>query len=687
MRGILTRVRSRIGAPASSKASLPTPSARIRWHWWLLLAMLALYSGVWSYISIARMFAFQTQVYDLGIEMAIFWIPYHNQGAWSLANYLNFSLGYGVAYLFWPFTIFPNYSALLILQSILIGAPALVFYAIGRKRLRDPNLALILAGSYLINFEIGGMNWYDFHIESLFPFIFVLGYYFLLEGKYLVAGPLLVLSGLVRVPYMVFPMMLALVVISQSFLRRGDWLDLSSRRPLRFAWILLGVCVAYFLAVEATGLFLVGGTSGTTALVHQGTFFTDFDLKLLTFGLIALPFCFLLPLARWWLLFLTPYGYLVFFVGWFHYYFPYVFTDQYLAIVVPFVYLAAIDAVRVLERVAPEKGRSVATPVPRDRWKTLGLPYRRLGHRGPLVTVVSVVAILVILGLYLLPYGPLNPGSPVDYAFQASITYNSTFYDEYLHLISYVPNSDGYVVFQENLPQLLPRPLPYSQPMSPPNSPFGTNYSVNHYPIWNGLSGRWENAQIDYVVGEPEHTQYYSWGNPSVQTISDQLYSNGYLGMVAEASGMYVLERGYTGTLRYYVPWAEKVPTTSSEFVVDGDGERGPGGTIVGPTGNNATNEMWALYYPFLVPGKYLVTFEMETSSLDPGNNVLIGNPMGKGWLVTSHQFSAVNVWTPISVTVNVTGIYGMNTWAGYSNYWNGTLSLGWMSIQQTAPP
>ncbi len=653
----------------------------------MLLAFLAGYAILWSAISLARMYAFQTQVYDLGIEMALFWVPYHSASMWSPVFYLNYTLGNGVAFLFWPFAIAPNYPVLLVTQSVLIGAPALVLYGIGRQRLENSGLAFLLAASYLFNFDIAGMNWYDFHLEAIFPLLFVLGYYLLLRGHYAPAGAVLFLSGLVRVPYMVFPLMLAVVLLVQHFMHREDWVPLRTPAQIRFASGLLLACSLYFVVLWTTGLFLTGGGAGAAALVHQGSFFTDFNLKLLTFGLLALPFILLLPLVRWWFLFFLPYAYLVFFVGWFHYYFPVVFTDQYLAIVVPFIYLGAIDAVRTLEHVTKAPKGSPSPPASQHRWRTLGVPYHHLGRRAPLVSVLSVLVILALLGLYLLPYGPFNDRSPVDFAFTESTTYNSSMYGAYLHMISLVPASDGYVVIQQNLPQLLPRPLPYSQPMSPPISPFGTNYTPDHYPVFDALTGTWANATIDYVVGEPQATQYFAWGNPSIQVISQQLYGGNFVGLVAEVSGMYVLERGYHGGLQDYLPAAQRLSTTAPEFGVGADGVRSADGSIQGPVNGSTTNEIWNLGYPFLVPGTYRMSFEMKTSSLDPGNRLLIGNPLGANWYVDSADFPQANLWTSISLEFNVTSFMSVNAWVGYCIQWNGSVSLSEMSIQEIAPP
>lgn len=668
----------------------PTPPTGVAWWWrhryWLvLIALLGTYVALWSYISNARMFAFQTQVYDLGIRMAYIWGPYHSVGTWSGLQYFGFSLEYGLPYLLWPFAVSPDYTTLLIVQSFVIGAPALVLFGIGRERSLSPIVGFLVAASYLMNFEIGGMNWYDFHFEAFFPLLFLMGYYLLLRRQLVLSGVLFFLSGWVRVPFMIFPLMFCGVLLLQRYLRKEDWFPLDTRTRIRFVWVLLAACLLYFALIGIFGLFWTGGAAKTTTLVYQGTPWNDLALKLATFGLLALPFLAVLPLARWWVLFLAPYGYLVFFVGWFHYYFPVVFTDQYLAIVVPFVYLAAIDGLKVLEEIAKHPRNSPRTQT--ERRRTLGIPYHRLGTRGPLFAALSIVAILAVLGPFLLPYGPWNSSSPIDFSFQASTSYNATKYGEYEQVLSYLPPSDGYVVFQQNLPQVLPRPLPYGLPMSPPVDSFGTNYSPDHYPIENVVTRSWVNATIHYVVGEPQATQYYYWGEPSVQTISQQLYTSGFVGVVAEAAGMYLLEAGYHGSPRYYVPWDQSVATSSGEFAVLSDGSRSPDGSIAGPTSNTASNQIWALYYPFFVPGTYQLTFGLRTSTLDPRNNLLIGNPFGERWTVTSSQFAEIDHWTNYSEVVNVTSFYGPVTFEGYCNHWAGQVSIGWIAIHELSPP
>ena len=82
------------------------------------------------------------------------------------------------------YSIFPDPSTLLYIQTVVIAAGSIFVFLIAKEVIKNKNLALALGTSYLLNPSIQRANLYDFHPVTLAT-TFLLGmYYFYLKKKY-----------------------------------------------------------------------------------------------------------------------------------------------------------------------------------------------------------------------------------------------------------------------------------------------------------------------------------------------------------------------------------------------------------------------------------------------------------------------------------------------------------------------
>ncbi|MDG6913259.1 MAG: DUF2079 domain-containing protein [Nitrososphaerota archaeon] len=390
------------------------------------------------------------------------------------------------------------------------------------------------------------------------------------------------------------------------------------------------------------------------------------------------PIAVVLPYARRWPVFLIPFFGLMFVANYSVYFYPLLFVSQYSSLFIPFVYLTIIEGLHRFERSNPKSKLAVAHLLFQFHRQ------RRLRHRSSARPVAGlVVVVIVVMGAFLLPYSPLNAGNTVPFNLQTSINANQTLFNEFEEISHMIPPSDPYVVFQEDMPTLLPRPLPYGNPLVPGYAQFGSNYSSGFYPLFDPITNSWVIPQIDYVISFPEDLQIYTWGNPSMFDLVRSMYSSGDFGILAEASGIILLEHNYTGPIKYFVP--DDGQLAAPDFHPGVLGTVLQDGTIEGSNPQaSSRNTLWSGNIPFLLPGSYTFILRLRTSSLSPGNSLWIGNPMSPTWILTSRNFSSVNNWTDISLTALVDAPLLYAPIVGFLSNWEGALDFGGISYVQT---
>ncbi|MGB9734484.1 MAG: DUF2079 domain-containing protein, partial [Conexivisphaera sp.] len=507
---------------------------------------------------------------------------------------------------------------------------------IARHYLRDDAPSLLVAASYLIYFPLAGVNWFDFHYQALFPTLFLLGYYFYLRGRRIPAFASMALSGLTHYPYTVFPLMFSMMLL----------LGRNRRRDAPLAVPLLAFTIAIFaLNVALSGVWgaslgTIGGASGQPAALAQQ--------DALTLLLILLPLL-MLPLLSRWAIFLLPYVALILTSDYPFYRSPLLFMYQYPALFVAFVFLGAIEGIALLGR-----GR----------------------RRRILIISALLLASVASFAAAYEPYGPLNGASSVNYSI---LGYNLSDivhvdwarYDGLVSVLSLLPrNSTATVLVQNDMPEI----FPLRGPLEVYDSSFTPAGAVN-------------SSSIDFVVADPFSFTFHQGLGPgaSMEDFLEELWHTGDYGIAAEASGILMIERNYTGPVEYYVPLSTSF--SGGELAV-GDANRSGNYIVAADVGGGA--KLWYGPWTSVVPGAYNATFWLRAENSSPSSELIlqVTTDLGKAVLAQRvvHGYQLGSGWTPVTLTFYANDTYEGVEFIGYAGSWNGTVELGGVNMTQVAP-
>jgi uncharacterized membrane protein len=593
-----------------------------------LSAIYAAYAAAWSYISIMRLLSLNAFVFDLGVNMQFAWDAVLRP---SLRSFLHDLAYKGIVYVVAPVFLTGSYPAILIFQSAFIGLGAFPIYGIARRALRSEAAALAMAASYLIYFPLAGVNWYDAHYQALFPTLFLLGYYFYLSGRRIPSLVSMALSGITHYPYTVFPLMFSLMLLLGGERRR----DLAISAPL----------LAFSASIFALNLALggvEGATVGTVAAAAPSASLAPVDAY--TVFLFLLPLLFL-PLLSRWAIFLAPYAALLALTSYPTYRYPAVFMFQYPAMVVPFVYLGAIEGIALLSRGRPRRAAIIAA---------------------------AVLASTAMFAAAYQPYGPLNGASSLSYGralgYDLGTVLRSSHEAYYgLEKIASMIPSGSTVLIQENMPEFFPsRWRVYDSYITPP--------------------GEVSVGAIQYAVADPYSFTYARGYAGSMQEYFEELWRSGEYGIFAEAGGIVAIARNYSGPPMYFSPveldfGAARMSTSVGSIsggVLNVTDYRGSGPSAI-----------WYGPYTSLVPGAYEATFRLYTD--DPDNALLLQVTADRGAVTLAYVelppgSLAPGRWNLVNVTFYSGDVYTGVEFRGLASSWNGTLLLGGVELRQLGP-
>ncbi|MDG6927809.1 MAG: DUF2079 domain-containing protein, partial [Nitrososphaerota archaeon] len=614
----------------------------------ILMSIFLAYTASWSYITVMKFFAMNTNVFDLGLFMEYGWIVLHQ--VHTVSSFFYWFSYNGIIYVVSPITQLDSYPAVLVFQSAFIGFAVFPLFGVARHYLHDDVSALLISASYLVYFPLVGVNWFDAHYQALFPTLFLLGYYFYTKERLAPSAVFFILSSMVRYPYFIFAFLFALIVLGGQLLKRRNM----DARKVWFSLIIIAFglfITALFYLFYSHGAFATNAL-GTVRLSSAGTNISE--AKFETLVLFFLPLLFLPLLSRKWVIFYVPFFYLVFATNFWGYLYPNVFALQYPAGIVPFLFLGTIDGVVLIGR---SRKRAVSAMV-----------------------LIAVVA----FALAYEPYGPLNGSSGIDYNFKQQISANMGLYNEMNRVISLINKTDPYVLFQSNIPQVLPRPLQYVR------TPLITNlqevtYNFMHiYP--NGTSVP---VRVDYVLSDPYSGWYYFNQAPpynaSMYDFVRELYNSTDYGLLAEASGIMLLERNYTGSVKYFAPLDNSFSTSQ---MLSAGLQKGDLFNYTNLDNKNFKIE-WYGPYATLYPGTYTATYWLYTTSnsspillqvtAEGGTVTLVSKMLEPGTLKQGE-------WNRVNLTFYSDGILTGAEFRGLIAGYSGTLLFGGVNLTQVGP-
>jgi len=727
-----------------SRGAAPAPPDSHRRFFGLVLLGWALYTAVWTIISVLRLGAFRASVYDLGVFAQAGWRTYSA----NLTSFQLFTtmLNQGGSVFLSPIVL-GGYDVILLVQSAALGLGGPLLFLIARRYGFGPRTSAAIGGSYLIYFVLAGVNFTDAHYEAfLIPF-FLGAFLLYLQSRFVASLVLFLLAGLLQYPMALYPTIFAVLLAAPfgaSFLLRrisrraptpsGGPEDrpsivrraLSAIRSWRYgpSAPITPKWYAAALLVGAGGI-LVGGfltnrlfypLNDAVSLAHASSISVGSGLsrKLLTFLLLFGPLAFIPFASPRWVLFCVPYLGLMFLTTYQAYYFPGVITSWYTCLIIPFLFLGLVDGLDKIQRRSTwvhwidgrlRAGRqSAATggsePVSarseraRRLYRSL-VAKRNLTPPGVLATVVLVL--LVIFAMFYTPYGPFNGGTTSNFHMGAIWGANQTLYDHFLKLAGLIPSSASSVILQDNMPQLLPRPLePGSvSPLVP--GPFG---QVAWNLTWPNPNGSWTPINPDYVIGNPTPLLYSFFSaegsypfNTSMEQILTNLYGTGEYGILGEADGMWLIGHYYRGPLEYYVPYAQTFHPSDFTAWGGANGANGCGGSCL--VERNLTNGQSAWYgpYTYLAPGAYRVSFELAVQGWAPSNNLTIdvatnfsGTVLGSTTLTGATLSGSPNPFT-VTLTVVVSKGVGNLEFRGVDAHFQGSVTLYRVHVVEVGPP
>lgn len=508
----------------------------------LLIVAVFVYIFFWSIIDILQLYNMKDGVFDSGIiSLTMNSIIFEHT-----LNYIQYMIGFSLLrIIFSPLILIEGITGMLVIQEIFLALPAIVIYKMFNLKRNDQLSALLLAVSYLLYFPLAGLNYFDFHFQSFFILFFLLGNYFLMKKQYLYSSIFLFLSGTVRYPYFIFPLILMCLLLGIQmfnfrFRKNGVNKQEFHYYIANFFIFTSMFIVSYFLIFtspyELAQSSYFSGYFHITSASFLKIFLENIDNKVITVVLLLAPLLFIPLRSKKWLIFLIPFLALSFFNNYGPYVYPGAFHFQYMSSVVPFVFLGLIETVHVKEtkgETRNENRKSIAFI------KTLRMKFR--AKKEPIAVFIAIVLFAIVFQ----PYSPINAYASDQFSMNI-LHPNVSVYGEYKDVVNLIPDNNPYVIYQGNLPYVDVHDHALSC-VAAFQTAYGFDSSLT-YDLYNLTATH----TVDYALG-------YSCGFANGPQLTmcqamNKLYARGNYGIEAFQSGFILLARDYSGKPVYYDP-------------------------------------------------------------------------------------------------------------------------------------
>ena len=457
-----------------------------------------------SVLSYRKYISFNDSVYDLGVSSDL------------IKNALTSPIAYNKLIYFLMFPIyhfFPSQVGLIVFQDSFICAGSIPLYFISRKIIEDRKSSIIISLLWLLYFPLTGVEWFDFHFIALFPTLFLIGYAFLVYGKYKKSLIFMYLAGITDLLAPVILIFLIIVLIIKK-----------AKVPKYYLYtIIIPIIVVLTVVIIKYPSYILGFINIHSLYSNPEILYSSLNRKILYFVLAGIPLgllSFIVPEV----LLLIPYMGLIFAHNYTPYFQPILY--QYPALIASGMFIAFIYG---LKKISSSKLKV------------------QIKHIMPVI-----IAITVVTWFLFTPYGNLltdnNSGIPYinnvsmgNYDTYSSITYSIE--DRELNsMISKIPKGSS-VAIQNNMPQLV--------------------QSYNYILPCNGYNG-----SPQYIITDPYSVWFYNVKlDPGTYTdtltlVNEKLNSKNY-GILYEESGMILLEKSYTGIPAKFIPYKINVQNNS----------------------------------------------------------------------------------------------------------------------------
>lgn len=641
------------------------------------LGLASIYALLWGYIDYLLERAFNLHIWDAGANYVL-----TNMTAQPDLDYGHLtSAPQNLIYLaFTPLTrAFPDPMTLVFAEDILMGVGGAFIYLIAAHVWQNRGLGLFVEGLYLFNYALYGAPFYPNHYEILFSVFFPIAYYLHLRGRDGWAAVFVFASAICSSLGAVTAGLFVVLLLGPRFLQELQGQGTGLARFFRDHWSMVAAGLASLAAFVLP--FFVVGSAITLSYAHLagspaspdlagGATYSDAS-KLLFIGMLVLPFLPTLPRSRYVLLAL-PYLTLTILAGFGHYS---QFWYQYAYTVGAILFIAWIEALRFRYAKSPwprvESPTGVSPASGAGRWH---LPDRARRH----AELSFATATIVVLGFFILPYSPGNTWAgnydslPFHNVALGTLT-KVTPYDQALWQMAQEIPLNASVLIEEDMPML-------------------TNRAIWYEP------GSYNGQAVEYALADPT-MPWFTFSPPlfigpypvPMLTWVNDLYDNRSFGVVEEYQGAALLEANYTGSTASFVPYTNYEPGVA--FV-------GPNATYpTTPAGSYTIHDLTNGSFAFqtegamiLPPGTYTMTFLLSSSSSASSNRLEVGlwtNSTAPEPIVT-HLVTGTNLSggrvTAIRLTFDLTQYYSEAYFGAQTSGWAGSLTLGSVFLNQTAP-
>jgi uncharacterized membrane protein len=615
---------------------------------WILYLVISAYIIAMSTFTIMKNNALMTSGFDLGIFNQAFSTTLFDHKLFYETGDLSFNPGgsfFGVhfapiLFLLLPFyAIYPSVEILLVIQTVILAVGAFPVYWMSRDKL-GKEAGLMISALYLVYPPLLLLNLNDFHLEAFASTFFLFSVYYLEKEEWMKSSALIILAMLTTefAPIIgVFVALYGLLLWSKKKFK-----DKKAAQKYIVLTALVSVLI-FVLAFKAKESFNAS-TSPLPSPFHYilsdpagmlNVISSNLDYKMFYIISFLAPLAFLPLVAPEPLIMAFPWIFASFSSTYSLHYSIYF---QYTGFVIPFVFVALPKAI---ERLNPQNARKI----------------------------LSVILLCTIIFMLYLPVGQ---GSPWNY--KLPTTNERT---ELLQkILPLIPPGASVLTQNDIFPHVSNRLEAYMY------MPTSTNASVN-YILVDVASEFYSWKQLD-IFGERTP--------PNVTT--EEVLKNGTFGILASASSLLLLKRGYTGEPALFLPYVssfnyKNLTLTSGSVMPDNSSVSG---NVLFSDAGNASGIFWYGPYVGLSFGLYKATFVVKVDNapeLDPSDHLLtvdVADSSGEGWLGKEDVFGkdVPSGW------FNVTVIFGVTTPAKnveFRGYAAGAkVSLDYLVVEQISP-
>lgn len=197
----------------------------------VLLALVLIYIGIFLYLSLSRYANFKGSEFDTAIFNQVVWLLSRGKGAYSTIRGMNLFGDHFAPILFLLTPLYwvrGNAVALLVLQTVVLGAGAIPVYFIAKHELENRWVAVGLAATYLLYPALQYVNLFDFHPESIGLVALLFAFLAVIRKKFVWFYVLCALAAICKEDMVLAVLVLALIVYFRYDKRAGKWVALLS---------------------------------------------------------------------------------------------------------------------------------------------------------------------------------------------------------------------------------------------------------------------------------------------------------------------------------------------------------------------------------------------------------------------------------------------------------------------------